>query len=40
MFERKMDGFVAVVFVAVRREIKGGKRKNYFFNSAGRGKSL
>ena len=30
-----MDGFVAVVFVAVRREIKGGKRKNYFFNSSG-----
>ena len=32
MFERKMVVVVAVVFVAVRGERKGGKRKKYFFN--------
>ena len=30
MFERKMVVVVAVVFVAVRGERKGGKRKNIF----------
>ena len=31
MFERKMFVFVAVVFVAMRGERKGGKRKKSFF---------
>ena len=31
MFERKMVVFVVVVFVAVRGERKGGKRKKVFF---------
>ena len=35
MFERKI-----VVFVAMRIKRNGGKRKKYFSNSAGRGKSL
>ena len=35
MFERKMVVFVAIVFVAMRGERKGGKRKKYFFNSSG-----
>ena len=30
MFERKMVVFVVVVFVAVRGERKGGKRKSLF----------
>ena len=31
MFERKMVVFVVVVFVTVRGERKGGKRKKVFF---------